>query len=207
VVADLNHLRSQLRVRHVMSGVLEDLVRIGYHLPVEELIGEPICLSPSTTIKGTPGVLAFQAFDEELFMPGLVTDLLAAQHEVVFSSPTLTTRVARVIGSILEQRIQSGLRVTLRVSGAHDKSPEREKVLRDLRQLGVVVVGAPGAIPPAVVLDSEVVWLGSIAPFDSIAPAVGLMTRCVSSRAAYHALELLESDEGARDREQLVAFG
>jgi hypothetical protein len=33
------------------------------------------------------------------------------------------------------------------------------------------------------------------------------MTRCVSSRAAYHALELLESDEGARDREQLVAFG
>jgi hypothetical protein len=207
VVADLTHLRSQLRVSHVMSGVLDDLVRIAYHLPVEELIGEPIFLAPSEEVKGASGVLAFQAFDEELFMPGLVTDLLAAQREVVFSSPTLTRRVARVIGSILEQRIQSGLRVTLRVSGEHDRSPERESVLRELRQLGVVVVGAPGAIPPAAVIDSEVVWLGSIAPFDAIAPSVGLMTRCVSTRAAYHALELLESGEEVGDKEQLLAFG
>lgn len=207
VIADLEHLRSQLRPRHVMSGVLDDLVRIGYHLPVEELIGEPIFVTPSDEVKAGAGALAFQAFDEELFMPGLVTDLLAAQHEVVFSSPTLTRRVARVIGSILEQRIQSGLRVTLRVSGAPDRGSERESVLRDLREIGVVVVGARGAIPPAAVIDSEVVWLGSIAPFDAIAPSVGLMTRCVSARAAYHALELLESGDEAREGEQLLAVG
>jgi hypothetical protein len=177
VVADLEHLRAQLRARHVMSGVLDDLVRIGYHLPVEELIGEHLFWTPSEEVKGSTGMLAFQAFDEDLFLPGLVTDLLAAQDEVVFSSPTLTRRVARVIGSILEQRIQSGLRVTLRVSATHDRNSEREGVLRDLRQIGVVVVGAQGMIPPAAIIDSEVVWLGSIAPFDSIAPTAGLMTR------------------------------
>jgi hypothetical protein len=207
VVADLEHLRAQLRARHVMSGVLDDLVRIGYHLPVEELIGEHLFWTPSEEVKGSTGMLAFQAFDEDLFLPGLVTDLLAAQDEVVFSSPTLTRRVARVIGSILEQRIQSGLRVTLRVSATHDRNSEREGVLRDLRQIGVVVVGAQGMIPPAAIIDSEVVWLGSIAPFDSIAPTAGLMTRCVSARSAYHALELLEAGEVVREAEQLRAFG
>jgi hypothetical protein len=204
VVANLEHLRSQLRSRHVMSGVIDDLVRSGYHLSVEELIGEPIFVQEP---QEAAGGLAFQAFDEELFMPGLVTDLLEAEREVVLSSPTMTKRVARVIGSILEQRIQAGLRVTLRVSRSLDRGAEQDEVLRDLRAIGVVVVRSHGRIPPAAVIDSEVVWLGSIAPFDAIAPAAGLMTRCVSVRAAYHALELLESSEGVEQGEQRLAFG
>jgi hypothetical protein len=210
VVANLDHLRVQTRGRYLVSDVLDDLQRIGVCLPAEELIGEQVFSTPSKESQEQSGVLAFQAFDNELFMPGLVTDLLAANHEVVFSSPTLTEQVARVVSSIVAQRIQSGLRVTLRVDGGREHSPPEARIIRELRSIGVMVVRAPGTVPPAVVVDSEAVWLGSIAPLDALFPQNGLMVRCVSPRAAYHTLELLETPTGAmlkEDKGQLLAAG
>jgi KaiC/GvpD/RAD55 family RecA-like ATPase len=206
VIGNLEYLRARLTSRHVMWGVLDDLQRVGYQLPVDELIGEPIFTTPSHEVRETAGILAFQAFDEDLFLPGLITDLLEARYDVVFSSPRFNGRVAHVITSILEQRIQDGLRVTVRIDGSRSYSHEEEGVLRNLQGAGVVLVRSSGAIPPAVVIDSEVLWLGSIAPFDSIAPVVGTMTRCVSERAAHHALELLESGIESVEPKKILAF-
>lgn len=205
VVANLDYLRSRLHSRHIMWGVLDDLNRVAYRLPVDELIGEAIFSNPSRETRESSGVLAFQCFDEELFMPGLITDLLAAEHEVVLSSPTFTTQVTRVMRSILEERIQQGLRVTVRVNEHCDSNTETEAALRELRSVGVVIVRSREVMPPAVVVDSEVVWLGSISPFDAIMPAAGAMTRCVSERAAFHALELLEAGVEQKEREPLLA--
>jgi hypothetical protein len=94
----------------------------------------------------------------------------------------------------------------VRIDGSRSYSHEEEGVLRNLQGAGVVLVRSSGAIPPAVVIDSEVLWLGSIAPFDSIAPVVGTMTRCVSERAAHHALELLESGIESVEPKKILAF-
>jgi KaiC/GvpD/RAD55 family RecA-like ATPase len=205
VVANFEHLRNRLSSRHIMWHVLDDLCRIGYQLPVDELIGEAILTNSPQEVQSAPGILPFQCFDEQLFMPGLVTDLLEATNEVVFSSPTCTTQVTRVMKSILEQRVQNGLRVTVWIDGTRQISGETEAALRELRGVGVIVLRSRGPVPPVAVIDSEVAWLGSIAPLDAIAPAEGLMTRCVSDRAAYHALELLEPATPVAQEEQLLA--
>ncbi len=206
VIGNFEYLRAKLSSRHVMWGVLDDLQRVGYQLPVDELIGEPIFATPPKEVCERSGVLAFQAFDEELFLPGLITDLLEAQHEVVFSSPSISGRVAHVIKSIVEQRIQEGLRVTLWIGGSSGESKDEEAVLRGLKGAGVVLLRSPNPVPAGVVIDSEVVWLGSIAPFDSIAPVTGTMTRCVSQRAAHYALELMESGMDQSEPKKLLAF-
>jgi Mrp family chromosome partitioning ATPase len=206
VIGNFEYLRAKLSSRHVMWGVLDDLQRVGYQLPVDELIGEPIFATPPKEVCERSGVLAFQAFDEELFLPGLITDLLEAQHEVVFSSPSMSGRVAHVIKSIVEQRIQEGLRVTLWIGGSSGESKDEEAVLRGLKGAGVVLLRSPNPVPAGVVIDSEVVWLGSIAPFDSIAPVTGTMTRCVSQRAAHYALELMESGMDQPEPKKLLAF-
>jgi Mrp family chromosome partitioning ATPase len=206
VIGNLEYLRAKLSSRHVMWGVLDDLQRVGYQLPVDELIGEPIFATPPKEVCERSGVLAFQAFDQELFLPGLITDLIEAQHEVVFSSPSVSARVAHVIKSVLEKRIQDGLRVTLWIGSTIGESKDAEAVLRGLQGAGVVVLRSPHAVPSGVVIDSEVVWVGSIAPFDSIAPVTGTMTRCVSQRAAHYALELMESGMDQSEPKKLFAF-
>jgi hypothetical protein len=170
------------------------------------LIGEPLFATPSREIREAPGVLAFQVFDEELFLPGLITDLLEASKEVVFSSPTFSDRVSNVLASLLEERIQKGLRVTLRIDGSRPLRGGEDAVLRRLQSIGMVVVRSEVPIPPAVVIDAEVLWLGSIAPFDSIAPSMGCMTRVVSPRAAHHALELLEFGGEGVDLQRVAAI-
>lgn len=206
VVGNLEYLRGQLHSRHVTWRVLDDLERLAYRLPVDELIGEPLFATPSKEAREAPGVLAFQAFDEELFLPGLITDLLEARSEVVFSSPTFSERVSHVVASLLEERIQKGLRVTLRVDGSRTSRPVDDSVLKRLQAIGMVVVRSEVAMPPAVVIDAEVLWLGSIAPFDSIAPSVGCMTRVVSPRAAHHALELLEFGGAGMEPQRVAVY-
>ncbi len=206
VVGNVEYLRSQLHSRHITWGVLDDLERLAYRLPVDELIGEPLFATPSREIREAPGVLAFQVFDEELFLPGLITDLLEASKEVVFSSPTFSDRVSNVLASLLEERIQKGLRVTLRIDGSRPLRGGEDAVLRRLQSIGMVVVRSEVPIPPAVVIDAEVLWLGSIAPFDSIAPSMGCMTRVVSPRAAHHALELLEFGGEGVDLQRVAAI-
>jgi hypothetical protein len=46
-----------------------------------------------------------------------------------------------------------------------------------------------------------------VAPFDSIAPSVGCMTRVVSPRAAHHALELLEFGGEGLEPQRRAVYG
>ncbi len=192
VVANLKHLRSQLQMRSLMWGILDDLERVGFQLAVSDVIGEQIFANPSREVRNSPGVLAFQAFDEALFMPALVTDLLEAQSDVVISSGRISSRVATVITSVLEGSITRGVRVLIRYSAAEMSKHDDQIVLHRLRQVGVVLVPTIERVPPAVVVDSEVVWLGALTPLDALDGVVGLMARAVSAEAALRTLGLLD---------------
>jgi hypothetical protein len=189
VVANLSHLRDQLSPRHLLSGILDDIERGAYRMPVDELIGEPLPPDALSGANHSSGVFAFQSFDEMLFLPALVSDFLEASSDVVVSSAVLTPRVAHVLGSVLRERIQRGLRVTLMLDGTRSLEPTEQRALKLVRDAGVLVVRALRKPDPFVVVDAEVVWMGSMVPGDCIGQPEGLMTRSVSRRAASLLLE------------------
>jgi hypothetical protein len=156
---------------------------------VDELIGEPLPPDMARGNSNTSGVFVFQSFDEVLFLPALVADLLEASNDVVVSSATLTPRVAQVLSTILRERIQRGLRVTFILGGNRSLDDVEQRALRLIRDAGVLVIKALRTPEPFVVVDSEVVWLGSMLPGDCLGQSEGLMTRSVSRCAASLLLE------------------
>lgn len=189
VVANLSHLRAQLTSRHLLSGILNDIEDIAYHMPVDELIGEPLPPHAAGDVTHASGVCAFQSFDEMLFLPALMTDLIEATGDVVISTPSLTPRVAQVLSSVLQERIQRGLRVTLIIDGTTPFDQVEQRTLKVVRDAGVLVIRALTKPVSFVVVDAEVVWIGSMAPGDCLGGKEGLMTRSVSRRAASLLLE------------------
>ncbi len=189
VVANVAHLRAQLSPRHILSSVLDDMESVAYRMPVDELIGEPLQPERVADSNHAPGIFAFQSFDEMLFLPALITDLLEAHNDVVMSTFSLTPRVAQVLTSVLQERIQDGLRVTLIVDGSRALDSVEQRALKAIRDAGVLVIRALSKPAPFVVVDSEVVWIGSIHPGDCLSGQEGLMTRSVSRRAASLLLE------------------
>jgi hypothetical protein len=192
VVANLEHLRSQLRTTSLMWGVLDDLERVGYKLSASDVIGEQIFPNPSREVRGSPGILAFQAFDEGLFMPALVTDLVEARSDIVISTEGISERVATVVAALLEGPITRGVRVLVRYNSERMSTRADQAILHRLRRIGIALLPVDSRVPPAVVADSEVLWLGSIAPLDSLDGARGVMTRAVSAQAAQRALSVLD---------------
>jgi hypothetical protein len=205
VVANVAHLRRQLSSSHILSGVLNDLERLGYCIPVEDLIGEPLLATPEIPVDRSCGVLAFQSFDQQLFLPGLITDLLEAKDDVVISTPCVSPREVAVLASILEPRIQEGLRVTMLVDGAANLDVEEQRAVKRLRDIGVLVVKSLASPPPFVVIDSEVAWVGSIAPGACLSGAAGLMVRAVSARACSVLLEMQGSEDFRGSRATALA--
>lgn len=189
VVANLSHLRSQLSLGHLLSGILDDILKVAYLMPVDELVGEPLPAEALASMKHDSGVFAFQSFDEMLFLPALITDLLEASNDVVISSTTITPRVAQVLSLTLREKIQQGLRVTLILDGTRTFDQVEQRALKLVRDAGVLVIKALQRPIPFVVIDAEVVWMGSLAPGDCLDHTQGLMTRSVSRRAASLLLE------------------
>jgi energy-coupling factor transporter ATP-binding protein EcfA2 len=205
VVANLAHLRQQLSSSHILSGILNDLERLGHCIPVGELIGEPLLPNPELSVDQSSGVLAFQSFDQQLFLPALVTDLLEAKEDVVISTPRVAPREVAVLASLLEDRIQAGLRVTIIVDGAANLDIDEQRSLKGLRDIGVLVVKSLSSPLPFVVVDSEVVWVGSIAPGACLSGEPGLMARSVSGRACSILLELHNAESRPISRTSALA--
>jgi hypothetical protein len=178
-----------------MWGILDDLERLGYRLKAADVVGENIFSTPSRELRDSPGVLAFQPFDEDLFMPALVTDLLAAQSEVIVSSDRISERVSTVISTILEKPIARGVRVVVRFGRLGMASHDDQIVLQQLRRIGVVLLPVDTYVPSAVVVDSEVLWLGALTPLDCLDGTQGTMVRAVSVEASQRALSMLECDD------------
>ena len=99
---------------------------------------------------------------------------------------------------MLRERIQQGLRVTLIVDGTRSFDQVEQRALKVARDTGVLVIKAVSKPVPFVVLDAEVVWLGSMSPGDCLGGQEGLMTRSVSRRAAAMLLEQQGQEPSAR---------
>lgn len=207
IVGNLSYLRSQLPQRSVLGGILDEALRIGYPVSIDDLISEPLYVNPALEYGKSPGMLAFQIFDQDLISPALLTDLLDAEREVTISGNSVCPRTAAVLSTLLEERIRKGLRVTLRITVSKSKRPDAQGVLDRFRAAGVVVTYCDYPVYPMVVLDSEVVWLGSMSPLDTISGRQGRMIRCVSVVGAQRALAYIEGEQnGNSSRSKVFAL-
>lgn len=196
IVGNFGYLRSQLPRESVLLGILDDAERIGHSLSLDTLIAQPLYVNSSLEASSQPSFLAFQTFDENLFSPALITDLLDAEREIVLAGTSLCSRTAAVLSSLLEERVKKGIRVTLRMPVSKSRLPDVQCVLDKFRSAGIAVVFCEYPVYPMVILDSEVLWLGSLSPVDTISGRAGRMMRCVSVVAAQHALSYIEGDRG-----------
>ena len=204
IVGNYGYLRSQLPANAVLLGILDDAERIGHSLSLDSLISQPLFVNASLEAANPPSILAFQMFDENLFSPALITDLLDAEREIVLAGTSLCSRSAAILSILLEERIKKGIKVTLRVSASKSRLPDAQCVLDKFRAAGVAVVFCEYPVHPTVVLDSEVLWLGSLSPVDTISGRAGRMMRCVSVVAAQRALSYIEGGEASMSRLALV---
>jgi hypothetical protein len=178
-----------------MWGVLDDIEENSLRLPAREVIGEQVVQNPSIEVRSASGVLAFQCFNEQLFLPALVTDLLAAQSEVLITCSIVAESDSIVIGGILEQILKRKIRVKVIIANSGALSYQQTSFIDRLKKIGVRVVVLRHMVAPAVVIDREVLWLGSKSPLDSLSSAGAKMARAVSLEAAKRALEVLRGEE------------
>ncbi len=203
VVADVMHLRRKLEPGSLMWGVLDDIEKSALKLAAGEVIGEQLVQNPSIEVRSTTGLLAFQSFNQQLFLPALVTDLLAAQREVFMTCSAVGERDSRVIQGVLEQLSKRNIRVKIIVAAeCRALSYEQTSFINRLKMLGVVVVVVKNMVAPTVIVDREVLWLGSQSPLDSLSSASLKMARSVSLEGARRALTAFRGDDdvlGHRD--------
>jgi len=71
---------------------------------------------------------------------------------------------------------------------------DSQVALHRLRRAGVANIPVDGDVKDIIVIDSEVVWSGSLAPLNAFNNAIGVMTRVVSGEAALRALHDIETE-------------
>lgn len=195
VVADMSHLRCKLAPESFMWGLLDDIEKSALKLPAKEVIGEQVVQNPSIEVRSTSGILAFQSFNEQLFLSALVTDLLAAQSEVVMTCSAVGESDSLIIGGVLEQLLKRQIRLKVMVAKSGALSYEQTNFINRLKKDGVRVLLIKHSVAPTVIIDREILWLGSQSPLNSLSSAGAKMARTVSLEAARRALEVLRGYE------------
>jgi hypothetical protein len=203
VLGNIEFLRQRLPSGAILSGVLDDILKVSHKLSVQELVNQPVFNTPSLEVRSSAEVLAFQSFGIEEFTPALVSELLEARSEVILISPTVSRQCADVFGVVLQGRVKAGVKVSVHTQLGQQADYEQQSAVLALKRAGIVIKPYTAGQPLCVVIDSEVVWLGSIPPLDSIGKATGEMTRSVSARAALFVLSCCE--ELANEQHEAVA--
>jgi hypothetical protein len=192
IVGDLSYLRSQLSERHLLSGILADIVERGCVIDAREVL--PDAISPGTFAVVDPSVL--QRFDSETFLAGVTTDMREAKSSVLIGSHALGERSAHVYATVLKPLIQRGVRVVV-VTGDDaegDGGQERRSVVEILRASGVVVRRSSAGLCNGVVVDDEIVWMGNTPPLRCVDIPELFMTRVVSRAGALSLVREIERE-------------
>lgn len=181
IVANMDHLRSQLNESHVLYGIIRDLETEGAVIDASVLSG----LVSEQTADGAdhPGV---QTLTRALFLSTVFGDLRSARNDAVIASPRVAKSLVKVIGTLLSNR-PDRLKVEIVVPQfSTDVSSSRddyEQSLALLSGLGCRITTA--AVQSGVVMiDDEICWTGTLDPLACLESETGTMTRCQSRVAA-----------------------
>jgi len=132
-------------------------------------------------------------FDSDTYGPVYENDLREAVNDIVISSPTLGRRKVMRMISLLKERQEAGIKVTI-ITWHPDfylygKDENRIELLEELRNSGFNIVLAEDNCKHFAVIDNEIVWYGSMNLLSKDDAEDNIM-RVVGKRIAEEILEL-----------------
>lgn len=182
IVADLSYLRARLSERHLLTGILTDIEQRGSVVEAREVL--PDAITTSTPSIDDSSIL--QRFDGETFLAGVTTDMREARSSILIGSPLLGQRSSHVLATVLQPVTARGIRVEVvtTVATTDSEAQELDRSARILEASGITVRRVVSAPPCGVVVDGEIVWLGTTPPLLSVEASDICMARMVSGVAA-----------------------
>jgi len=151
------------------------------------------------------------AFSEGTFYPAFLTDLISANHSIVIFSPFVTSRGAGRWVDALRAKASAGVRVRLVTRPSGDQGGVLDEGLDELiggiRRLGVVVDLRARMHEKLAIIDSEILWVGSLNMFSHRDTSEAMFR--IPSRAACEEMVRLATSPargGNRSREAEIDF-
>ncbi|MEN9846342.1 MAG: hypothetical protein RIS36_1489 [Pseudomonadota bacterium] len=187
IVGNLSYLRARLTTSHLLSGILADIEVRGAIVDARDVLTDAV--TPRGAGGGTAGVgdpSLLQRFDQETFLAGVTTDMREARTSILIAAPSLGERSAHVFATVLKTVIQRGVLVEVVTSRSPRDGEERERetAISVLESSGIRVEVVDEIHQNGVVVDGEVVWLGTASPLRCVEGAELCMVRAVSSVGA-----------------------
>ena len=182
IVGNLSYLRARLTESHLLSGILADIELRGAIVDARDVLTDAV--TPQPTGAQDPSVL--QRFDHETFLAGVTTDMREARSSVLIVSPSLGERSAHVFATVLKTVAHRGVRIEVVTSAnpGDGEAQEREVAIPLLESSGIRVEFVDELPQNGIVIDGEIVWLGTVSPLRSVEAAELCMVRSVSSVGA-----------------------
>jgi len=144
-------------------------------------------------------------FRQNEFASAVSEDLMKARKSVVIFSGFITASRAASYGEIFRKLIQRGVKVrcVVRPSEANGSIPKEsaEQAIFALRAIGCVVDLRSTIHEKAVVIDEEIVWIGSLNPLSHTAETSELMLRFKGQEAAAQIAEFLSVEKRRDNRD------
>jgi hypothetical protein len=192
IVGNLSYLRAQVTERHLLHGILSDIVQRDGIVDAREVL--PDAVTPDSPAAVDPSVL--QRFDGETFLAGVTTDMREARSSIVIGTPTLGERAAHVFGTVLKPVSQRGVRIEVITTEVRSEleREEHDAAARILQGGSIAVSNAPSGVQSAVVVDGEIVWVGNTAPLRCVDAQGVCMARTVSGVGGASLLKELQRD-------------
>ena len=202
-IADLSTLDKKLPNNSFLRNVLNECQRHGNVIDSRSIVDLQSISDELSKSYFQPANINFELpktghVNEDQFFPLLYNDLDQAKEAIIIFSGFFTPKRIEEIIPILQKRISNGVSVKFvlpsnETNGSFGKSqPEAcEKVIKRIRQVGIVVDQRVRLHQKAVLIDSDIVWHGSLNPLSYAGKTLESMMTCRENGVALQLAENL----------------
>ena len=202
-IADLSTLDKKLPNNSFLRNVLNECQRHGNVIDSRSIVDLQSISEELSKSYFQPSNINFELpktghVNEDQFFPLLYNDLDQAKEAIIIFSGFFTPKRIEEIIPILQKRISNGVSVKFvlpsnETNGSFGRSqPEAcEKVIKRIRQVGIVVDQRVRLHQKAVLIDSDIVWHGSLNPLSYAGKTLESMMTCRESGVALQLAENL----------------
>ena len=202
-IADLSTLDKKLPNNSFLRNVLYDCQKNGNVIDSRKIVDLQSISDELSKSYFQPSNINFELpktghVNEDQFFPLLYNDLDQAKEAIIIFSGFFTPKRIEEIIPILQKRISNGVSVKFvlpsnETNGSFGRSqPEAcEKVIKRIRQVGIVVDQRVRLHQKAVLIDSDIVWHGSLNPLSYAGKTLESMMTCRENGVALQLAENL----------------
>lgn len=140
-------------------------------------------------------------YDQDTFWQSFVKDISRAQEQLIIESPFITSKRSHMLLPIFDKLCRRGVQITINTRNPIDhEGIYREQAIdaiESFQELGITVLYTAGHHRKLAIVDTEVVWEGSLNIL-SFSDSCEIMRRVVSSVETARLLKFIGLEKHAR---------